>query len=110
MEAYTMKTSFEVGAVFRVIDEASPALRTILRSITRLDKAVAATEKSLTSLGRAFVRAALDLGQKGLLAANRARYMARAFDRSPIGFRSPGPLSALCSQGLFQGAIMLPVT
>ena len=28
-----------------------------------------------------------------------------AFDRSPIGFRSPGPLSALCSRGFFQGAI-----
>jgi hypothetical protein len=30
----------------------------------------------------------------------------RAIDRSPIHFRSPGPLSALCSRGFFQGAIM----
>jgi hypothetical protein len=47
-----MITSFEVGAVFRIVNEASPALRMILRQIRELNVAI---DKALGRAGGAVV-------------------------------------------------------
>jgi hypothetical protein len=45
-----MITSFEVGAVFKILDEASPALRKILAQVRALNKAVEETRASLSAM------------------------------------------------------------
>jgi hypothetical protein len=45
-------TSFEVGSIFKIIDQATPALKKILKGTTGLDAAVEATRKNLTGLAR----------------------------------------------------------
>jgi hypothetical protein len=47
-----MITSFEVGSVFRVIDQASPTLRLILKQVRELNVALDKARASLTSLGK----------------------------------------------------------
>jgi hypothetical protein len=47
-----MITSFEVGSVFRVVNQATPQLRAILKAVTELDTAVENTRKNLTGLAR----------------------------------------------------------
>lgn len=47
-----MITTFEVGSIFKIVDRASPALRTILKGTTELDAAVEAARKNLTGLAR----------------------------------------------------------
>jgi hypothetical protein len=47
-----MITSFEVGSVFKIVNQATPQLRTILKAVTELDTAVEATRKNLTGLAR----------------------------------------------------------
>ena len=47
-----MITSYEVGSVFRIIDEASPALERIAKLAADVDKQVEAAKKNLQSLGR----------------------------------------------------------
>jgi hypothetical protein len=44
--------SYEVGAIFRLADEASPALRTILKQIRELNVALDRARASLATLGR----------------------------------------------------------
>lgn len=47
-----MITSFEVGSIFKITNQATPQLRAILKAVTDLDKAVEATRKNLTGLAR----------------------------------------------------------
>jgi hypothetical protein len=47
-----MITSFEVGSIFRIVNQATPQLRAILKSVTELDTAIEATRKNLTGLSR----------------------------------------------------------
>lgn len=47
-----MITSFEVGAVFRIINEASPALRTILKQVRELSAAVDKAKANIASIGK----------------------------------------------------------
>jgi TP901 family phage tail tape measure protein len=46
-----MIVGYEVGALFRVLDEASPGLRKILESVRELNKAITATRDNLKGLG-----------------------------------------------------------
>jgi hypothetical protein len=50
-----MITSFEVGAVFRIVNEASPALRTILRQIRELNVAIDKARENMATLGKSVV-------------------------------------------------------
>ncbi|MDI1347390.1 MAG: hypothetical protein PSV22_25370 [Pseudolabrys sp.] len=45
-----MITSFEVGAVFKIVNEASPGIRAILTDIRALNKAITNTEKNMSRL------------------------------------------------------------
>lgn len=47
-----MITSFEVGAVFKIINEASPALRTILRQVRELNAAIDKAKAGIASLNK----------------------------------------------------------
>jgi len=47
-----MITSFEVGSVFKIVNQATPQLRAILKAVTELDTAVENTRKNLTGLAR----------------------------------------------------------
>ena len=48
-----MLTSYVVGAVFRVLDEATPGLKKILESVRELNKAITLTRDNLKGLGAA---------------------------------------------------------
>jgi hypothetical protein len=45
-------TSFEVGSVFKIIDQASPALRAILKQVRDLNVALDKARESLATIGR----------------------------------------------------------
>jgi hypothetical protein len=45
-------TAFEVGSIFRIIDEASPTLRLILRQVRELNVALDKARASLTELSK----------------------------------------------------------
>jgi hypothetical protein len=60
-----MITSFEVGARFRLINEASPALAQILRQIRELNVALDRARASLSALGKSVVPAGLLGGDDG---------------------------------------------
>lgn len=47
-----MITSFEVGSVFKIVDQGSPAIKTLTKGVTQLDAAVSAARKNLTGLAR----------------------------------------------------------
>src|SRR6266478_561820 len=47
-----MISSFTVGSVFKIIDEASPTLRLILRQVRELNTSLDRARASLTSLGK----------------------------------------------------------
>jgi hypothetical protein len=47
-----MITSFEVGSIFKIVNQATPQLRAILKAVTELDTAVEASRKNLTGLAR----------------------------------------------------------
>jgi hypothetical protein len=47
-----MITSFEVGSIFRIIDQASPTLRLILRQVRDLNVALDKARESLAGLGK----------------------------------------------------------
>ncbi|MBV9984502.1 hypothetical protein [Bradyrhizobium sp.] len=47
-----MITSFEVGSVFKIVDQSSPALRAILKQANALDAVTASIQKNLTSIAR----------------------------------------------------------
>jgi hypothetical protein len=47
-----MMTSFEVGSVFRIVNEASPALRTILRQVRELRAEIDKTKASMAEIGK----------------------------------------------------------
>lgn len=47
-----MISSFEVGAVFKILDEASPALRKILAQVRELNKAIEGLKANMSALGR----------------------------------------------------------
>src|SRR3977135_548245 len=47
-----MITSFEVGAVFKIINEASPALKTMLKQVRDLTAAVEKAKVGLASLNK----------------------------------------------------------
>src|SRR5258705_9347184 len=47
-----MITSFEVGSIFKIIDQASPALRLILKQVRELNVALDRARASLTGLGK----------------------------------------------------------
>jgi hypothetical protein len=47
-----MITAFEVGSIFRIIDEASPALRVILKQVRDLNVALDKARASLSSMGK----------------------------------------------------------
>jgi len=45
-------TVFEVGTLYRIIDQATPALRQLSREVSSLQKIVSAAQKDLSALGR----------------------------------------------------------
>jgi hypothetical protein len=47
-----MITSFEVGSVFKIVDQGSPAIRNLFKATTQLDTAVTAARKNMTGLAR----------------------------------------------------------
>src|SRR5712671_6608900 len=47
-----MISGFEVGAIFRIIDEASPALRKILAEVRELNKVIDQARANLATLGK----------------------------------------------------------
>jgi hypothetical protein len=47
-----MITTFEVGSVFRIVDQVSPQLRGMLKSVTELDAGLEGVRKNLTGLAR----------------------------------------------------------
>jgi hypothetical protein len=47
-----MITSFEVGSIFKIVDQGSPTLKKLLKGVTELDAAVTATRKNLAGLAR----------------------------------------------------------
>jgi hypothetical protein len=47
-----MITSFEVGSVFKIIDQASPALKKILAQVKAVDAATAAVSRNLALIGK----------------------------------------------------------
>jgi hypothetical protein len=47
-----MISSFTVGSIFRIVDEASPALRLILRQVRELNVAIDKARQNLASIGR----------------------------------------------------------
>ncbi len=47
-----MITSFEVGALFKIIDEASPTLRKILAQVRELNKAIEGARANMTAVGK----------------------------------------------------------
>jgi hypothetical protein len=49
-----MITTFEVGAVFKIINEASPALAEILKQVRALNKAITAARENLATIGKSF--------------------------------------------------------
>jgi hypothetical protein len=52
-------TSFEVGAIFKIIDEASPALRRMLRQVNELRAAIDKAKASMAEMTKAVVPAGL---------------------------------------------------
>lgn len=48
-----MITAFEVGSVFKIVDQSSPALRSILKSALALEKSTGAIQKNLTAISTA---------------------------------------------------------
>jgi hypothetical protein len=50
-----MISSYEVGAIFRIVNEASPALRTILKQVRELDLAIGKARENLALVGRSTV-------------------------------------------------------
>lgn len=54
-----MITSFEVGSIFKIIDQASPALRKILAEVRQLNLALDKARANLASLGKSVVPAGL---------------------------------------------------
>jgi hypothetical protein len=50
-----MITSFEVGAIFKIVNEASPALRKILAEVRELNKLLDQARVNMASLGKAIV-------------------------------------------------------
>jgi len=63
-----MITSFEVGAVFKIINEASPALAQILRQVRELNGAIDKARTNLSSLGKAPVGLTTAVGETAALA------------------------------------------
>src|SRR5260370_42141679 len=63
-----MIPSFEVGSIFRIIDEASPALRLILAEVRKLNLALDKARASLTSLGKSPVALTTAIAETGALA------------------------------------------
>jgi hypothetical protein len=63
-----MITSFEVGSIFKIIDEASPALRKILAEVRQLNAALDKARKNLAEMGKF----AMPAGPANATAANRA--------------------------------------
>lgn len=47
-----MITSFEVGSIFKIVDQGSPAIKSLYKSVTQLDTTVAAARKNMTALAR----------------------------------------------------------
>ena len=47
-----MITSFEVGSIFRIIDEASPALRKILAQVRELNKVIDTARANLAEFAK----------------------------------------------------------
>jgi hypothetical protein len=66
-----MITSFEVGAVFKIVNEASPALRTILKQVRELNLAMDKARESLGKLGGSFsnIKLGAAADETGALAA-----------------------------------------
>jgi hypothetical protein len=54
-----MMTAFSVGARFQILDEASPALRLILKQVRELNVALDKARASLAGLGKSLVPAGL---------------------------------------------------
>src|ERR1700737_3705841 len=50
-----MISSFTVGSIFRIVDEASPVLRLILKQVRELNVALDKARASLTALGKSVV-------------------------------------------------------
>jgi len=46
-----MIESFSVGAVFKILDEASPTLRKILKQVSELNKAIESVKVNMAALG-----------------------------------------------------------
>jgi hypothetical protein len=47
-----MNTAFEIGAIFRIVNEASPALRAILKQVRELNAAIDKAKESLALIGK----------------------------------------------------------
>ena len=60
-----MISSFEVGAVFKIIDQASPALRLILKQVREINLAVDKARESLALLGKSVMPAGLTTARPG---------------------------------------------
>jgi CspA family cold shock protein len=99
-----MITSFEVGAVFKIVNEASPQLTKILRQIRELNAAIDKAKANLASLSRDLVPASLTSAVSETealagawrnvatqsLAAQRAKGRVKFFkDREGYGFIKP---------------------
>ncbi|WMT77452.1 hypothetical protein [Bradyrhizobium sp. Ash2021] len=63
-----MIVSYEVGSIFRVIDEASPALRKILAEVRRLNTALDQARASLAAFGKSPVALTAAISEAGALA------------------------------------------
>src|SRR5580704_1570220 len=58
-----MLTSFEVGAVFRIVNEASPQLKAMIEQVAQLDKLSKSVIDNFAKLGGAFAPLGLEAGR-----------------------------------------------
>ncbi|NPU23933.1 hypothetical protein [Bradyrhizobium denitrificans] len=78
-----MITSFEVGALFKIIDEASPTLRKILAQVRELNKAVEGAKANMTAVGKnPALAAAIDETKELALAWRDVQKASAAANRS----------------------------
>lgn len=103
-----MITSFEVGAIFRIINEASPALAQILRQVRELNLAIDKARQSLATLGKSVMPAGLSTAVAetgslaeawGLVAKNAAAAQRAIGSASTAAVRAPVAASAVATGG-----------
>jgi hypothetical protein len=99
-----MITSFEVGSVFRILDEASPALRLILAEVRRLNTALDQARASLAAFGKSPAGLTAAVGETSALAKAWKDVAANA----TLANRAIGSASRVAARAALPAAAAVP--